>query len=216
MRDRTEDQVERVLIRHGAVRANQERRYIGRTDDPLSREGIGALIELRRKGLYPQAGLVFSSPMKRCLETAGILYPEKTPDVIPEWREMDFGVFEGKNHMDLKDDGRYQAWIDSGGALPFPEGESREAFARRCGEGLQKMIGFLSETPEAARGKTVCAVVHGGTIMSLLSRYGVAGGDYFDYQVSNGKGYRCLLSWDGLSTGPDGIRNVWMESVRRL
>ena len=49
--------------------------------------------------------------MQRCLETAGILYPGKTPIVIPEWREIDFGDFEGKNAGELQGDPRYQAWI---------------------------------------------------------------------------------------------------------
>ena len=38
---------------------------------------------------------------------------------------------------------------------------------------------------------TAAMVVHGGTIMSLLSFYGE--GDYFDYQTANGSGYSCRL-----------------------
>ena len=38
------------------------------------------------------------------------------------------------------------------------------------------------------------AIVHGGTIMSVLSS--LCGGDYFDYQVKNGEGYECLLHTD--------------------
>ncbi len=39
--------------------------------------------------------------MKRCLETAQILYPGQTPIIIPEWTEMDFGAFEGHNYQEL-------------------------------------------------------------------------------------------------------------------
>ena len=38
-------------------------------------------------------------------------------------------------------------------------------------------------------------IVHGGTIMSVLSSYG--GGDYFDYQVKSAQGYACTLQRDG-------------------
>ena len=38
---------------------------------------------------------------------------------------------------------------------------------------------------------TIGIVVHGGTIMSLMHAY--AGGEYFDYQVKNGRGYICTL-----------------------
>ena len=37
----------------------------------------------------------------------------------------------------------------------------------------------------------VAAVVHGGTIMALLSHY--CGGDYFSYQVKNAEGYHLGL-----------------------
>ena len=39
--------------------------------------------------------------------------------------------------------------------------------------------------------KTIGMIVHGGTIMALLSKYSKK--DYFDYQVANGKGYVCTM-----------------------
>ena len=216
MRNRTENQIKLVWIRHGATPSNLEHRYVGRTEESLSREGVRALREYQREALYPKAGLVFSSPMKRCLETAGILYPKSAPVIIPEWKEMDFGAFEGKNYRELQQDGRYQEWIDSYGTLPFPEGESRETFAGRCELGFQKMLAFLRRSGGDGIGPdTVCAVVHGGTMMALLSRYG--GGDYFDYQVSNGEGYQCLLQWSesGVSEGVQNLRMTDLRKIRR-
>ena len=61
-----------ILIRHGMTEGNKERRYVGcRTDEPLCAEGTARL----EKQAYPEADRVFVSPMKRCLETATILYP---------------------------------------------------------------------------------------------------------------------------------------------
>ena len=53
---------------------------------------------------------------------------------------MDFGEFEGKNYIELQKDPNYQAWIDSNGTLPFPGGESREAFIKRCEQGFYRML----------------------------------------------------------------------------
>ena len=39
----------------------------------------------------------------------------------------------------------------------------------------------------------VVAVVHGGTIMAVLSS--LTGGEYFDFQVKNGEGYETVLEW---------------------
>ena len=38
--------------------------------------------------------------------------------------------------------------------------------------------------------KIVAVVVHGGTIMAILERFGTPKKNYFDYQVKNGCGYR--------------------------
>lgn len=195
MRNRTENQIRLVLIRHGATAANKEHRYLGKTDEALSEDGILELKKMLGEGKYPSVTHLFSSPMKRCLETAQILYPDQKPVIVSEWEEIDFGAFEGKNYAELKGDPRYQAWIDSNGTLPFPEGESREQFVERCRQGLLHMLTVLAiEAQNQERPICVGCVVHGGTIMALLSSY--EQGEYFDYQRANGEGYVCELLWE--------------------
>lgn len=205
MRNRAENQMTLVMIRHGKTKSNEERRYLGLTEEGLSEAGIREIMDYKSRQYYPAVDCLFTSPMERCLQTAGLVYPDLKPVCIPEWKEMDFGVFEGKNYRDLKEDARYVKWIDSNGVLPFPEGESREQFLLRCEKGMKRMIReitpgrmtvrektagkIVSEEMERKTGQTVGMFVHGGTIMALLSRYG--GGSYFDYQVENGRGYFC-------------------------
>lgn len=193
MRNRTENQITLLLLRHGATKANQEHRYLGKTDEALTEEGREELLKNRERNCYPEADFLFSSPMTRCLQTAELLYPELCPVTIPEWREIDFGAFEGKNYKELNGNPEYQAWIDSGGTLPFPGGESREAFLLRCAAGFDRMRKHLAAVTEKASDTPCTAglIVHGGTIMALLSRY--YGGEYFDYQVKNGGGYSGML-----------------------
>lgn len=190
----SENQIKLILIRHGATAANKEHRYLGKIDEALSEEGIKEMQNAKCLNLYPNIEYLFSSPMKRCLETARILYPAREPIIIQDWEEMDFGVFEGKNYMDLQGDVRYQTWIDSNGTLPFPEGECREDFIVRCEKGLHRMLKILNQLHCKERGcttTTIGSIVHGGTIMSLLSSF--YGGEYFDYQVTNSDGYICTL-----------------------
>lgn len=189
----TENKIVITMIRHGETPSNKEHRYLGRTDESLSDEGKEKLLQLKREGYYPSAEVVFASPMKRCLETVQLLYPDSKPVIIPEWKEMDFGAFEGKNNMELQGDERYQEWIDSNGTLPFPDGESREDFVGRCKQGFSRMLTTLRKLEEGERlnSRNVALIVHCGTIMSLLSSF--YGGEYFDYQVPNGRGYLCKL-----------------------
>lgn len=185
MWSRTENQVTLVFIRHGATEGNKEHRYIGRTDESLSEEGRGSLETKRALGKYPVVDTLWCSPMKRCVETANILYPHMQPKCIDAWKEMDFGTFEGKNYEELKEDICYQEWVDSNGTIPFPKGESREDFIHRCVEGMEQMLEELHSA------RNIGMVVHGGTIMALLSS--LYSGEYFDYQVDNDEGYVCTL-----------------------
>jgi alpha-ribazole phosphatase len=185
MRNKSENQITLVLIRHGATWSNIEHRYIGKTDEPLCKEGEDQLEEYKREHLYPEVDILYTSPMKRCIQTSNIIYPNLPPIPIKEFSEMNFGAFEGKNYAELQGDKRYQEWIDSNGTLPFPDGESREEFHARCINGFKSVN--LSEAD------TIGMVVHGGTIMMLISQY--YGGEYFDYQVANGKGYICKVNY---------------------
>lgn len=187
---------ELILIRHGKTAGNLLGRYIGsRTDEPLCDEG--------REGLagkqLPEVERLYVSPMKRCVETAEILWPgfdRKKMQKVTDLRECDFGDFENKNYKELSGNGDYQAWIDSNGTLPFPNGESMDAFKSRCLEAFARIVEEVSgaEQEWIAFGKTgifrAGIVVHGGTIMAILEQYGYPKAAYFDYQVKNGCGYR--------------------------
>ena len=208
MWDWSENQIELIMIRHGATKANEEHRYGGNTDESLSVQGITILQKEKNNGTYPMIDKLFTSPMKRCIQTVEILYPDIQPVIIPDWQEMDFGDFEGKNYQDLQEDPRYQKWIDSNGTLPFPNGESRENFIKRSKQGLYAMCKELSKTVRSADMKHVVIgmIVHGGTIMALLSSF--YGGEYFDHQTANGKGYGCKLCCDG--------EHIHFEDLREL
>lgn len=180
-----------LLIRHGMTAGNREKRYIGRTDEALCGEGIAQLRKASASGIYPKAELVYCSPMKRCLQTAEILYPNHRPQQIDDFRECDFGWFEGKNYMELAGNPCYQEWIDSNGTLPFPEGEDVAAFKRRSVYAFAAVLQKLAEEKsnrELQEG-TAAMIVHGGTIMSILEAY--CGGGYYDYHCKNGSGYVC-------------------------
>ena len=169
--------------------SNRRKSYLGWTDEPLSEDGCEMLLRNRKN--YPAADLIFTSPMLRCRQTKEILYKDQPYQIIEKWKEMNFGSFEGKTYFDLNGNEDYQRWIDSGGTLPFPGGESRAEFITRCKEGLLDCLMEL-EKQVTVQEKVVC-IVHGGTIMALFDSYGQ--GSYFDYQCRCGQGYECTLSY---------------------
>ena len=131
--------------------------------------------------------------MKRCLETCALIYPNKDVQIVDDLRETDFGEFEGKGFFELKDDPKYQKWLESGGVEPFPNGEGREEVKPRVMKAFYDSLSMIND------GKTAVFIVHGGTIMTIVSE--LFGGDFFDYQVGNGMGYFFVLSPDGAFSG---------------
>lgn len=174
-----------IFIRHGATAGNLEKRYIGKTDEPLCDYGI-QYIESKK---YPAVECVITSPLKRCIQTAKLIYPAIKPIIYNNFRECDFGDFEGKNYNDLNGNFYYQKWIDSGGELEFPNGELPRNFRKRCCDE------FICVVKKFEKTKCLAFVVHGGTIMSVMSEYALPKRSYYDYQISNGCGY--ITEWDG-------------------
>ena len=181
-----------LLIRHGATPLNECGGYLGRTEESLSENGREQLRDRKEDGWYQQPEFIAASPMKRCLETAELIYGVAKPMVLPELREIDFGRFEGKNYLQLQEDAAYQSWVDSGGMLPFPEGESREQFIERCMDGFEQFchkLKQMQQVPDCA-----ALVVHGGTIMAILST--CLQQEYFKFSCKNAEGYSCEVELD--------------------
>lgn len=184
--------IEILLIRHGKTYGNTQGRYIGsRTDEPLCEEGISLLKEKK----YPEVNCIYVSPMLRCVQSAAFLWQKRPEELITVsgLQECDFGDFENKNYQELNNNPDYQAWIDSGGTCPFPGGESMDAFKARCLGAFEWIVKDVQEAEQKLEDKKAtyraAVVAHGGTIMSILERYGSPGQNYFDYQVKNGCGY---------------------------
>ena len=173
------------LIRHGMTRGNLEGRYIGsRSDEALCQAGILAVKALSA----PSVARVFVSPMRRCLETARLLFPDMAYETVEDFRECDFGAFEGENYASLNGRKDYQDWIDSGGEAAFPGGESRAEFAARCCRAYDEILG------RGGQGD-IAVVAHGGTVMAVMEKYARPRGGYFDFQVKCGEGY--MMGTDG-------------------
>lgn len=181
-----------TLIRHGATKGNIEKRYIGRTDEELSGEGISFLEKMAKAGKYPpstEIDALFSSPMKRCVQSAEIIFSSAENSgsiVIDDFKEIDFGSFEGRTYKELKDENSYLKWLETGGKAAPPGGENMEGFSKRTIRGFFNMI----EQAEKKSAQNIAAVVHGGTIMAVMSF--LTGREYYSFQPGNGEGFSFL------------------------
>lgn len=181
-----------ILIRHGQTKGNLEKRYIGSTDDPLCKEGIEEIKNSVKANRYPDAGVIYVSPLKRCRTTAELIYPDKEHILCENLRECDFGELENKSYLELAENENYRNWINSNGTLEFPSGEKQESFRKRCQEAYETILDHSN--PENI--EDIALIVHGGTIMAILEKYGVPKKGFYDWQLKNGEGYVCELAVD--------------------
>ena len=178
------------LIRHGAIAENLKGGYIGQSNPPLSPEGIEKLKEILKEYEYPQNVTLFTSPLKRCVQTCEILYPDLTPARVDGFMECNFGDWEGKTAAELKDDPRFVAWLSSSDNTPPPNGESGADFTRRICKTFERFVNGLIKN-----GITDAAVIsHGGVIMTLLAVYGLPQAKPFDWKMDNGFGFSLRIT----------------------
>ena len=170
------------LIRHGLTRLGEEKRYQGALDVGLSDRGRAAL---KRADFAPAR--VYVSPMQRATETAAILFPSSKQLMIPDLREMDFGVFEGRGWWEMENDSAYRAWVDGGCTGRCPGGEDRAAYSARVCGALEALL--------QSREDPLVIVAHGGTQMAALERWGEPAREYWQWQRPCGCGWE--LDYDG-------------------
>lgn len=178
------------FVRHGLTKANLEGKYIGTTDESLCKEGVEELYKKVSLNEYYSPQRVYVSPLKRCIETANILYPECDIIEIDELREMDFGDFENKKAVDIMETDEYKQFIKGGLDNPPPNGESIRDVVERCVAAVEKIVADMMSS-----GYTECAVVtHGGIIMNILSCFGVPKYNASDLACDFGEGFEVMLT----------------------
>ena len=189
------------LIRHGRTPYNAEARYQGRRDIPLSVSGEA---ELRRAEQLRPA-VVWTSPMRRARRTAELLFPAARQIPVEDFREMDFGRFEGRNYREMAEDREYRSWVEGGCTAPCPGGESRAEFCTRVCAAFSRLL-----AAEAARTRELVIVAHGGVQMAVLERFALPRRDYFQWSAPCGCGY--LLEVDRSRAGDSG----WLRLVKQV
>ncbi len=186
------------LIRHGITQGNLLGQYIGRTDLPLAKEGIAQLEKLKIRSPYPTAQVYYTSPLKRCLQTLNILYPGAQPIVVEDLRECDFGDWEGKTAEELAGGADFAEWMESNRAVTPPNGEGGGEFMQRVCAAFEKLVEGMMRS---GTGSAVI-IAHGGTIMSILSAYGLPRANFYDWMTENGCGYSLRIT-----------PGLWMRSM---
>lgn len=124
------------IVRHGKTQWNMLKKTQGSMDSPLTEEGIACAKSLRERLKVLEIDRVYSSDLKRAVDTAKILMPSKEIELIPSFREINFGQWEGMTISEIQDryELLYSQWRTDPAHVQFIDGESMQQAYHRVRE----------------------------------------------------------------------------------
>ena len=105
------------LVRHGETDANVARRFAGWSDDRLNERGLEQCAELGARLAGEKIEAVYTSPVRRAVETAEILaaVPRARVRTVHDLHEIDVGPWKGLTEEEVVADwpAEYAAWRET-------------------------------------------------------------------------------------------------------
>ena len=178
-----------TLLRHGLcvgeADSETEFRYVGHTDAPLTGEGRAQLAQMRGDYLYPPPDTLFTSPLRRCKESADILYPGAVAIELDGLKEYFFGEFENKTPQELERHPLFQRWIAGEPGLVPPFAEDLERFQSRICDTFARVADGLLKTHI----RHAVIITHGGVIMALMAAFALPEAPMHEWLTPSGCGF---------------------------
>lgn len=146
-------------IRHGQSTWNEEGRWQGHADVPLTDLGRQQASRLQPRLAGIAFDQVFSSDLGRAAETASLALPDRPAQLDSRLREINFGIFEGKVRDDLTPalrDELLRWWRD-----PYSD-------AIEGGESMAQLAERVTQWRDSLTDGRIAVFTHGGVIRSCL------------------------------------------------
>lgn len=159
-----------VFIRHAESEANRDGYWNGRTDGPLSDEGLETLEALAERLSTWEFDRVVTSPLERARRTAESFATEL--EVDDRFVEIDLGRWEGRKFEEIQaEHGEELQRAISDRTIPMGEtGESLQEAGRRALDAVDDLVDSLAD------GQRAVVVTHGGFLQAVLNRHLAGGG----------------------------------------
>ena len=151
---------ELVLVRHGETEWSKSGQHTGRTDIPLTENGIE---QAKRAGRYladRTFALALSSPLQRARDTAHLVGVD--PELDEDLYEWDYGAYEGLTTPQIKvlRHGPWDLWTDGVPAGDTPGENAAEVRVR-----VERILNRAR--PVLAEGDDAIVVAHGHVLRAL-------------------------------------------------
>lgn len=162
-----------LLVRHGHSTANADAvlagwsEGVGLTD--RGRVEAGRLAERLAGG---EIARLVTSPLQRCRETAALLLPDATAEVVDDLGECRYGAWTGRPIAELTSDPLWRRVQDDPASARFPDSDSYAAeslveMSHRMVSAIQRLDAEVEE--ERGPDAVWVAVSHGDPIKAVLA-----------------------------------------------
>ena len=178
-----------TLVRHGESEANVRHILSGWLDVNLTDKGRRELEILRNTVKYPASEIYFSSPLKRCIETSHILFPDAEPIIRDDFREINFRSMEGWILSSKEEiDAYFESWVED---EPYIDEETISDVMARGSEAILRTVRECRD--KGLHSATI--VMHSGIMRSsVVALFNLDKSAFLEMSVPNGLGY--ILEFD--------------------
>ncbi|MCM3122982.1 MULTISPECIES: histidine phosphatase family protein [unclassified Mesobacillus] len=162
--------LEIYITRHGATEWNMENRLQGSLNSELTESGICNAVLLGKRLSDIKFNVIYSSPSKRALETAGLIKADKAIQlkIVDDLNEISFGDWEGKTQEEIEED--FQAEYANFWNKPHQynhlghNAEDLKTFKQRVDQAMNQII-------EENKNGRILIVTHGVVIRAIMSLF---------------------------------------------
>jgi broad specificity phosphatase PhoE len=138
-----------ILVRHGQTVWNESGRFQGISDIALSAEGRQQALSLAKSLKDISLAEIYTSPLTRARETAGIVSQYQHCEVRVEegLKELNQGELEGLTAQDLRDKypAFFEKWTQEPSLIRLPQGESLKDLQDRAWASVGRILKRHSE-----------------------------------------------------------------------
>lgn len=175
------------IIRHGLTESNKKGIYAGWNDECLCKEGIVSLYEVGSKLKEFKLEKIFSSPIRRAVQTAEIInsFFNKKIEIEKNLKEMKMGPWEGLSERKVAErfPNEWKIWNTKPSELKMDGRDTLEVLQNKALKGIKRI------SMDSYRSR-ILAVTH-VAIIRVLMIYHNSGclNDYRKIEIPNGAVY---------------------------
>jgi len=197
-----------VFIRHAKTKLNQEDVFLGQKNDLSIESNYDQGIVLRLRNIVEKSEKIYTSPLKRALETAYLINQKSKIEITINYdlNEIDYGLADGKsyNYLLKKYPKIILGW-NKKKDMAFPDGENYGNLSKRLGHFI-KLINNQAE-------KKIIVVTHNVVMRSIIGKIlNIPHWQWHKIKIENLEDFEVLLLNNGgmyLNLDPDKISNIY-------